>query len=69
MSSPDNARKTLARHQAGDRLFVRCEGGPCLSRLVSFPPPLEIEERGGMYVLDDDGSQAEWRYFFVPSGS
>ena len=50
----------------GDRLFVQCEGGPCRSRLERFPPPLEIEERGGTYVLMDEGEPAEWLYLFVP---
>jgi hypothetical protein len=50
----------------GDRLFVRCEWGPSISRLERFSPPLEIEERDGMYVLDDDGPVEEWRYLFVP---
>ncbi|HTU37880.1 MAG TPA: hypothetical protein VMF35_07675 [Acidimicrobiales bacterium] len=50
----------------GDRLFVQCEGGPCRSRLERFPPQLEIEERGGMYVLVDEGDPADWRYLFVP---
>jgi hypothetical protein len=31
----------------GDRIFVLCEGGPFLSRLETFPPKLEIVERGG----------------------
>lgn len=53
--------------QPGDRLFVRCEGGPSSSRLVVHPVPLEIEERGGIYVLDDDGTQGEWVYLWVPS--
>jgi hypothetical protein len=51
----------------GDRKFVQCEGGPCMSRLERFPPQLEIEERGGMYVLIDQGEQQEWRYLFVPN--
>ena len=50
----------------GDRIFVQCEGGPCLSRLERFPPPLEITERGGTYVLVDDGDLPDWRYLFVP---
>jgi hypothetical protein len=52
--------------QPGDRLFIRCEGGPCVSRLERFPPPLEIEENGGLYVLEDDGPPEEWCYLFVP---
>ena len=52
--------------QPGDRLFVPCEGGPSVSRLERFPPRLEIEERGGAYVLVDDGPRRDWRYVFVP---
>lgn len=51
---------------AGDRLFIRCDGGPSQSRLEHFPPRLEIEERDGLYVLDDAGPRADWRYLFVP---
>lgn len=50
---------------AGDRIFVACEGGPCQSRLEAFPPRLEIEEKGGVYVLDDDGPRSAWQYRFV----
>ncbi len=51
----------------GDRVFVRCEGGPCLSRLEYVPPWLVIEERGGTtYVLVDKGGLPEWRSLFVP---
>ena len=53
--------------EPGDRLLIACEGGPSSSRLVQHPPPLEIVERGGVYVLVDDGPAASWRYVFVPS--
>ena len=46
-------------------MFVPCEGGPSISRLEIFPPPLEIEERNGIYVLEDDGPVEQWRYLFV----
>jgi hypothetical protein len=52
--------------RAGDRMFVACDGGPSISRLERFPPPLEVQERGGMYVLQDDGPPEQWRYLFVP---
>jgi hypothetical protein len=52
----------------GDRLLLPCEGGPSQSRLEYFPPRLEIEERGGTYVLVDVGEPHEWRYVFVPGG-
>lgn len=49
-----------------DRMLIPCEGGPSISRLVRYPPPPEIDERGGIYVLVDDGPPALWRYDFVP---
>ena len=49
----------------GDRLLLPCEGGPSESRLEHFPPRFEIEERGGVYVLVDDGEPNEWRYVFL----
>lgn len=53
----------------GDRMFVQCDGGPCTSRLEVFPPSIEIEEVGGLYVLLDDGPIDEWKYLFVPNDS
>ncbi len=50
----------------GDRLFIACEGGPSQSRLETYPPRLEIDERDGTYVLVDDGPRDQWRYQFVP---
>lgn len=47
-------------------MLIPCEGGPSRSRLVRYPPPLEIVETGGLYVLVDDGSPERWRYDFVP---
>jgi hypothetical protein len=46
-------------------MLLGCDGGPSQSRLVTFPPPLEIPERGGVYVLQDDGPPHEWRYLWV----
>ena len=46
-------------------MMIRCEGGPSISRLETFPPPLEVGERGGIYVLVDDGPITAWRYLFV----
>lgn len=51
----------------GDRMLIPCEGGRALARLVRYPPPLEIEERDGTYVLVDDGPPERWRYDFVPA--
>ncbi len=50
----------------GDQMLIRCVDGPSISRLETFPPPLEVEEPGGVYVLDDDGPAYAWRYLFVP---
>jgi hypothetical protein len=50
----------------GDRLFIPCEGGPSTSRLERWPPPLEVQEADGLYVLVDDGDPEAWRYVFVP---
>ncbi len=47
-------------------MLIPCEGGPSRSRLVRCPPPLEIEEDTGLYVLVDDGAPDAWRYEFVP---
>jgi hypothetical protein len=53
----------------GDRFFVRCEGGPSMTRLEVFPPRLEIEERDGVYILVDDGPRDQWHYVFEPRKS
>jgi hypothetical protein len=42
--------------------------GPCTSRLEIFPPRLEIEEAGGLYVLIDEGPIDDWKYQFLTSG-
>jgi hypothetical protein len=52
--------------QRGDRMYIRCEGGPSNSRLEAFPPRLEIDESGGMYTLIDVGAREDWYYIFVP---
>jgi hypothetical protein len=52
--------------QEGERLFIPCEGGPSTSRRERFPPPLEVEEKDGVYVLVDEGALEDWRYVFVP---
>jgi hypothetical protein len=48
-------------------MFVWGDGGPAIGRAVLFPPPLEIEVVGGLYVLVDDGPPEHWRYDFVPT--
>jgi hypothetical protein len=52
--------------RSGDRLLLPCEGGPSQYRLEHFPPRVEIDERGGIYVLVDEGEPHDWRYLFVP---
>jgi len=49
----------------GERMLIPCEGGPSTSRLEHFPPALEVAERDGVYVLEDDGPIAQWRYVFL----
>lgn len=49
----------------GERMLILCDGGPSPRRLVRYPPPLEIPEVGGVYVLVDDGPPEAWRYAFV----
>jgi hypothetical protein len=65
--SPDwyDQRAEAVVLDVGDRLFIPCEGGPCLSRLETYPPQLEVEERDGTYVLVDVGPRARWHYRFV----
>jgi hypothetical protein len=52
---------------AGDRMLLWCDGGPAPCRVATWPPPLEIAEPGGVYVLVDVGPPADWRYIFVPA--
>jgi hypothetical protein len=47
-------------------MLIPCEGGRSISRLVTYPPPVEIDTDAGMYVLVDDGPPEHWRYEFVP---
>ena len=51
----------------GDRMLIPCVGGPSTSRLVRYPPPHEIDEHGGIYVLVDEGLPSMWHFEFVPS--
>lgn len=52
--------------EPGERMLLWCDRGPSASRLVRFPPPVEITERVGTYVLVDDGPPERWWYLFVP---
>ena len=56
----------MTAFEHGDRILLPCDGGPSQSRLVTFPPPVEIAERGGLYVLEDSGPPADWCYRWVP---
>jgi hypothetical protein len=47
-------------------MLIACDGGPSNSRLIHWPAPLEIPERGGLYVLQDTGPVEEWTYLWVP---
>jgi len=51
--------------QRGDRMLLPCIGGPSQARLVHHPAPTEILERGGMYVLVDDGVVEDWHYDWI----
>ena len=43
-----------------------CVGGRSVMRRVTFPPPVEIEDEGGTYVLNDDAARpADWQYVFI----
>ena len=53
----------------GERMLLPCAGGPTSWRAATFPPPLEFETDGGMYVLLDDGAPDGWSYEFVPVGA
>jgi hypothetical protein len=59
------ATNRIARVEDGERMLIPCEGGPSISRLQRYPPPFEIDEHDGMYVLVDDGPPERWRYVFV----
>jgi hypothetical protein len=49
----------------GERMLIPCRGGPSISRLARYPPPLEVPVDGGTYVLVDDGPPERWSYEFV----
>jgi hypothetical protein len=66
--SPDfyDQRDEFVPLRPGDRMLIACEGGPSISRLETYPPRLEVTERGGTYVLAGEGPREGWRYQFVP---
>ena len=49
----------------GTLLALPCDDAPRRYRFERFPPRLEVEEHGGVYVLVDDGPVRFWRYRFV----
>jgi len=51
--------------ETGERMLLWCDGGPSISRLERYPPPLEVPVAGGVYVLVDDGPPERWHYHFV----
>jgi len=62
----DGARLGLV--EQGERMLLWCEGGPSMGRAAFYPPPLEIEVDGGIYVLVDDGPVENWHYEFIADG-
>lgn len=51
-----------------EKTLVACEGGPCggLGLLVELPIPLEVErEGGGIYVLDERGTDEDPEYVYI----
>ena len=51
----------------GQKMLIPCDGGPSISRLDVYPPLLEVPERDGTYVLEDEGPVQQWHYRFVPA--
>jgi hypothetical protein len=51
--------------ETGDRMMIRCVGGPTAWRATTFPPPVEVVVDDGVYVLVDDGPAEAWAYEFV----
>lgn len=64
MSNRPVSSRIEQRMARGERQLIPCDGGPSMSRLVHGPPPLEIVERGGLYVLDDSDPAAP-RYVWI----
>jgi len=57
------------RMDVGERMMIPCRGGPVGWRAARFPPPLDTEVGGGLYVLVDDGSPHHRMYEFVAIGA
>lgn len=49
--------------------MIWCDGGPATLKRQMYPPPVEISEDGGIYVLHDEGPPTNWRYVFMASGA
>jgi hypothetical protein len=58
-------RVRLSIVQTGERMMIRCVGGPSAWRVASYPPSGEFEVADGLYVLIDDGPPDQWAYEFV----
>ena len=58
-------RATLGVVESGERMQIRCDGGPAIARAVRYPPPLELMVDGRVYVLVDVGPPEHWPYQFV----
>ncbi len=67
--SPSSTRRSTIREavdvEVGDRMLLWCEGGPSQGRATTFPPPVEVDVAGGVYVLVDDGPIEQWHYTFI----
>jgi hypothetical protein len=66
--TPGGSRREIQRVlEPGERMLIPCDGGATMCRAVTFPPPLEIVVRDGIYVLVDDAAEPwNWTYQWVP---
>ncbi|MEO1057671.1 MAG: hypothetical protein AAFY28_12220 [Actinomycetota bacterium] len=55
--------------ERGERMLIPVVGGTAIARLVTYPPPLELDADGGCFVLVDDEPIEHWHYLFVPAES
>jgi hypothetical protein len=47
--------------EPGEEMMIWRVGGRSMLKRQTFPPPLEVAEGGGVYVLEDDGEPSDWR--------
>lgn len=59
----------MGRMERGERMLIPVVGGTAIARLVTYPPPLELDADGGCFVLVDDEPIEHWHYLFVPAES